>query len=47
MDTLSLLFSLVLGANLAFTLTLKGGEFPCIQPDGHEIQVPGITHWGC
>ena len=43
MDTLRLLFYLMLGANLASTLSLKGGDFPCTQPDGQEIRVPGIT----
>ena len=46
MDTLRLLFYLILGANLTLkgaSLTLKGGDFPCSQPNGEEIRVPGIT----
>ena len=47
MDTLRLLFYLILfgvtAPNLASTLSLKGGDFPCSEPDGQEIRVPGIT----
>ena len=43
MDILRLLFYLIWAVGAIEALTLKGGDFPCTQPDGNEIRIPGIT----